>query len=1716
MKGKADMLLANRTLSALVVVCLMMSAFAGIMFMADSAPTKAQAIGDLVVTDGVYLIEGIDQKVDGNVEVRDGGELIVRDGTLSVISNYDQRHWIRIGSGGTLTVEHGKITTYLDQIDPWPELDLYVENGGQMTATDGSVLQFPGSFQLNGGAHVSLYDTEIMALAPEDVWEYVVGGGITFDSADDGPAITVTNSTLELYDSSITDMPEYPMDGQTAANLTLMGSAVLLAVNSFISVDFGPASSVSDWYTHNVLLLNDHAHAYLYGTLFDEYYDVPANRAPAIVVSGVSSSPATPATQGGGDTTIGQDVASLEAVDGNTYQVDAQQTMEIDTWDVGGLGDALSVSSATIIVTYSVAPGYQGNMAIEWARQGDPYELTSIVPEGSDPVRTTKMYNLPTAALPTVADVRNMNLRFVNNGAAGSGYIDFDRAWILFTVGSDAYIYRWLHATVGDEYGVPIPNAILSATFTGITELEGQAAIYYTPSGVSAFPPSEVLDYLGEDTASYAVTKSDGTALVPYLTDIIKDTGSTTTSLFVGSYSLTGFATIGGSDYSSSEGFSFIPYPAMTKLDQDYSATIELIGVSAVSPDPSRWLVVPLESSNELVIEDMNYYHAGDVIVAPSGTLVLRDAVFELVQSKPYERTIWVDGTASNNGTLLLEDSVMFSSLPMNMIVQGYGILIVKNSELRGISIVAKESAQVIMLENSTMDGELSTSWDSDATIIIRDTVLTHAPVLSGTSEGNFTNTSCPAITVEDEAVANIFRWIHVTVYDGAGYPLPNATVSIRTFVTNEPYNSAVSSYLPGSLGVAKVNALGTIITSSGSRFVGNYRVNVTYSFGGHNYYGDEFAVGVKPYSEPLEKNATYGWVALDGALPDLNVPNSITTVPVNPMKGQSTEVYAVIKNDGVVGAYNVQVDFYDDAEAGSGPPEANEWFAKVVLPWIGPGSQSIAKALWIADDPLDPLSHRIVAVVDLNNSIPEMNESDPPVMQYGSSLVTVKNLPDIEVRAGVAEIRASTDPVIVNVPTEILANIYNVGDKAASVLVNFYDLNDYIGNRTVFVVENGGVATAILPYTFTTTGTHYIWVRANEAHSFEELSYGNNNNTGQIVVSPPPNLVLSGMITVPAGSVSGGNPLNVSAQIENKVDAPFTNPQVILYVNYTDAGTFYSLEYPKIVERTLTFTGGPAGVWFLLTAPIVTETTDLYLTMVVNPGHSPEETDYADNSQSLTIICRDVRPDLTVASADIVVKRGTGEVQSETFGRQLTITVTVHNIGGRNATTSVAIGVRSATYNRTMLYPTYTTNVNASGIKEVSYEWLMNLTDAGQYEIWVWLDSLNSVSEPDETNNFATKAFTVNQLQVDVIITPDKKEHEAGDMMVIVLQVYYKGTSDPVKSLPGIVFRLVDSGGSEVPYSDSNATSTGSDGIANGFLRIPADLDTGTYTIRAVILGETHDGETTVHISAKVSGGLFPLWVWLLIIAIVVGVVAGFTLYTYKYGLGKLVECGECGAFIPAASKRCPKCGVEFEPGTMKCSECGQWIPAESTECPNCGVKFVGEAEEEGDYLERMRSQYDEMVSKYRELARPELGKKFSEKEFEAWWKMQPGYITFEDWLAKEEEKKKEGPVPCPVCGTLNPKEATVCHKCGTVFGAAKPAPPAEKKGPPPPAAPPVEEVPAAEEKPAQAAVPPPGAPPRMVIRRPIERKVMPKKIIKTPLGAEEKTEETKENEEK
>jgi ribosomal protein L40E len=889
--------------------------------------------------------------------------------------------------------------------------------------------------------------------------------------------------------------------------------------------------------------------------------------------------------------------------------------------------------------------------------------------------------------------------------------------------------------------------------------------------------------------------------------------------------------------------------------------------------------------------------------------------------------------------------------------------------------------------------------------------------------------------------------------------------------------------------------------------------VNASLTIHGHTYYADnEISVGVLPYTEPLGQNATFAIMTIPDALPDLT--SVVVTVdPVNPRNHAQTYLNATVFNTGAVPAHNVTADFYDVTESGTAA------IGMGVVDFVPVDGSAVITLMWTAQAPLSPRTHSISAIIDPQNTVKELDETQVS----GSIVIAVQSLPDVLVKSEVTEITTVPQDIIVNAAVELRANVHNEGDATTGdVTVDFYDtplgqLRVHVGSATVTGITYGGVAVASITWIPAFTDTHTVEVFVNGgntgAHVFDEISFTNNEASRVFTVLSPPNLVLSNIQFNPSGSVPGGDLLTVSATLRNTQLAPVTFTNVALYI-----GDTLGLPVSNYNVTDRLSDNSAVTVSFYYPTPIVTTSTDMTFFIVVNPSNAePGETSYSDNTVSGTITVLDMRSDLVITPSNINVYSGTQDITSSMFGRTVKVVVNVTNIGGRAAYDfTVTVGIRNGSFDGGGSYNTTlkSQNLNVSALPAVNivsmtFDWSVTLTVWADYELWVYVDSWDSgtaignISEPIEINNWAVLPFTIDQLAADVRIVLENTEFTSGDEIYITATITYAGTGTAVPNVENVYFQLVDSDTREpVEGSQTAEVKASPDGVAIQTLTIPISISSGSYEVVAVIFGTTHADTTpaTVQISAEVSGELFPWWVWILIIVIVGAAIAGFTVYTYFYGLGKYVECGECGAFIPAASKRCPKCGVEFEAGTMKCSECGAWIPAESTECPNCGVKFVGETEEQADYMERMRKEYDDMVSKYRELAKPELGKKFSDKAFDEWWRKQAGYISFDDWLAKEEEKKKEGPIPCPVCGTLNPKEATVCHKCGTVFGGR--GGPAGRGPPSVQASVPQEEQPPENQQSTTQAAVAPGAAPRMVIRRPIEKKVVPKKIIRTPSG--------------
>src|SRR5207244_2939807 len=315
-----------------------------------------------------------------------------------------------------------------------------------------------------------------------------------------------------------------------------------------------------------------------------------------------------------------------------------------------------------------------------------------------------------------------------------------------------------------------------------------------------------------------------------------------------------------------------------------------------------------------------------------------------------------------------------------------------------------------------------------------------------------------------------------------------------------------------------------------------------------------------------------------------------------------------------------------------------------------------------------------------------------------------------------------------------------------------------------------------------------------------------------------------------------------------------------------------------------------------------------------------------------------------------------------------------------------------------------------------------------------------NEGASAQESNNFANMTLNVQPPPAGftALLTPSVGQSVvSGSALSVTGYVRDSGS----QGIGGVVLNIELRSGATVLAT--NSTMSDSNGLFVGTITVPQSTQDGSYTIVATPATTLIQPDSRAISVQRSSSFLFqqvPIlgiqwWLFLVILAAAAAVAIGVSLYWKVYGLGKMVECGECGAFIPEDATTCPKCGVEFERDMAKCSNCQAWIPVDVKPGAECGVEFATGEVEMADYGEKMRLQYDEVVSKLHQEASRQLGRELSDRDFQDWWKKQPTFVTFEDWLREEEEMRKMGSKPCPTCGTLNSVTANVCHKCGSLM---------------------------------------------------------------------------------
>jgi len=1019
-----------------------------------------------------------------------------------------------------------------------------------------------------------------------------------------------------------------------------------------------------------------------------------------------------------------------------------------------------------------------------------------------------------------------------------------------------------------------------------------------------------------------------------------------------------------------------------------------------------------LEGDESLTMEGTTFNQVGNVIIRDNASLILDEATLKIVQETNNEFQMLLE----NNASLSLINSTLTSNANLRIYFFDQSEMFIDPSQVGSMITLELHDNTSITITESTVGADIVAASDSNATVTAFNSTLTRSwSGFGGNSVAYLTGISAPALVAKESAIIVHYQWLNAMVLDGTGAPLEGAYVEVDFYYNDTYYASGTS----GDDGYVLFQCLCDRITSSGFQFFGTFRLNATYWYDGQRFDSDSYSsVSFEPYSPPVYRDDRAVTIKISDALPDLDPPFHVSDL--TPARNEIVNLQANISNVGVVPAHYVLIRFQDD----------DTIIEDVTLERIDPDETINVYSNWTAVYPLG--LHNISVTVDPYGVIPEPNETN----NVNYTWVDVRGVPDLVITSDDITVEPSSPTV--NSSTVVTVRVKNDGDVSATdVNVSLYEQppvgpEAFVGKEVISQIYANTTGQTTITWTPSMPGNYTLIIIVDGDDLIEESNDDNNRVEKAVHVKNYADLVPADVQFSPASQVEAGNMLEVEVDIRNEGESTASNVVVRFWVGIPSTGTMFDeVVVPQILSSE---TNAAVGVWQANTSDYQKMETRL-IYIQVNPDQIVKETDYSNDNTSATINVIDYRPDFLFIGP-IQVMKGGQVVGNASAGDAVNVVTTLKN-DGLNSALGVDVWLYSMdndSYITTIAR--FTTDIGADGTVNINQTWVINGT-MGVNDIVAWANHDMTIAE---------RRYDINWISVEFNITPPEPiininlggitNYEPDTQVFVRGTVINEISGQPLSGLTVTASLTTVSG---VQIGDSTTTTTSSIGYYETPIYIPAGLETGDYLIKVQvdISGTAYYANAGIYVEPIYEAGSIPWWVWLVIIIVVAGVIIGFSLYLYKYGLGKMVECGECGALIPENSKKCPKCGVEFETGTAKCSECGAWIPASATTCPECGARFIGVTigEEEDEYIKKMREQYESMLADQKELAKEDIGRKYSEAKFIAWWKKQPNYISFENWLTEEEERRKSGAFPCPVCGTLNPRGATICHKCGTIF---------------------------------------------------------------------------------
>jgi len=1228
--------------------------------------------------------------------------------------------------------------------------------------------------------------------------------------------------------------------------------------------------------------------------------------------------------------------------------------------------------------------------------------------------------------------------------------------------GGSVNLLRWLHATVVDSSGIPIAGATIWSTVS-----PGSTTAQYPDNGLATTPAPRTLWYLAR-TASGANawnrTDSDGAALLPLYTDQVT-TASLPNAQSFGNY----HEAVTYSTSNTSGDDLFNPYPAINATDNNVAITMSFSNLQVCPTGVTTW------SFNRQITGEVSVSSCLEI----SGSVTITDGGVYVDQGSDGSSRAYVK--ILSGGSLTLVNATVWSNFPLAFYVANGGTLVAGNGS--ALTMAARGSPGLLREDGATSSVTISdTTINANVTLfggsasLVRDSFLGPTLWIDTVQKTNLWDATLTGVTslalLTDDGNANTVDFdIRNTTFD---------QVQTSQLVFGGAQNVQLTS-------------------------VQTYDPNGT-------WWVDMITGGAQV--------SRYWWLrvnAVDGTgtlLADANV--GITVQRLDP----NTLLVFTVPNPGVDDIY---------------------YAATMVWPVSAPDGFILYRAFAESRTTGSRLLNNSyvatgTAVVDLTTYQPDSPASRLLTGDTVAALTFSSLTPDLSVTAiSVMGGNGASQLQPVNTDITVTATIRNTGQvNVRNVKVSFFEDN---------VDRNLDGIMDFTPLDYTAAG---VWIN----DTIIALAPKNSTVTASVIWHPNGALessrTVSAVVDPPLFAVDDGGAIRETNERNNILPRTFTlftwpdlaissadiqfasdpvlNNSVPVRVTAHNIGTNRALGAILEVWEGAQRVAGPAtfdlnpGADATITVtwrPNTLGAHALRFTLKTNGGADIRNKDYALGNNNATFSVNALTPpDLTLHQSDYP------GVRTVTQNQRFVVYVEVYNAGqtaAANVSLAAFVGTTEVGRVVGLAIGSSPLNVslNISGVSLTGTQPLLLKVDPD--------NRLNEGGPAQEGNNTATITLNVLPPQGYVtFLTPiGGQTVEPGSALSVSGYVRDNAGSN---GIPNVDLTIeLRSGGVTIA---SNTTSSQDQGFFFGTINVPGNAADGPYSLAVtpssgVIQPVTESitvKKTLPFLSQPVPILGLPYWLLFVILGAAVAAAVGVTVYWKVFGLGKMVECGECGAFIPEDATTCPKCGVEFEKDMAKCSNCQAWIPVDVKQCPECGVEFATGEVEMADYEEKMRLQYDEVVRKFQDDAEQQLGRSLAETEFQDWWRKQPTFLTFEDWLREEEEMRKMGSKPCPVCGTLNSVTATVCHKCGSLMrderppsgGGSAPAVPATQRTAGPSAAP--SGGPSATQSSTLAALsgqsPAPGADavPRRVIRKPLATQpVIQKKVVKKTLEAKD-----------